>query len=106
MTIYPGDRGVESGIRYSPNTDTPVVVGNVFDQPINRVVGVAGLVDLISFLVRNVWAHVLVHALAHVAPAHVLVNEDVAFAREQFIRTQRRLVIVHAIRPDTIGRAI
>ena len=37
---------IEAGIRHAPLSRPTVVARDVFDQPINRVVGIAGLVDI------------------------------------------------------------
>ena len=106
MTVDARHRSVKARIRNSVNSDAAVVVSHILDQPINGVVGVGCFVDLISFLVRNVWPHVFINAFAHIAAAHIAVNEDVACAREQFVWPQQRFVIVRAIRTDAIRRAV
>src|SRR5437764_13220592 len=106
MTVDAGHRSVEAGIRNAVNADSAVVIRDLLDQPINRVVGVAGLVDLVPFLVWDVGPHVFILAFAHVTAAHVLVNKDVALAREQLIRSQRRLVLVRAVWTNAVRRSI
>ena len=88
MTIDAGHRSVKARIRDAVDADAPVVVRNVLDEPIDRVVRVAGFVNLVPFLVGNVRTHVLVLALTHITPAHVPVNKDVAFARKEIIGAQ------------------
>ena len=82
------------------------MVRHVLDQPIDRVVRVRGFVDLIAGLVGNVRPHIFVDAFAHVTAAHVLINKDVAFAREQLARPQRRTEFLRAVRRDAVRRAI
>ena len=102
MTIDAGHRGVKARIRNAVDADPAVVVRHVLNQPIDGVVGVGGLVDLLAGLVGNVRPHVFVLAFAHVAPAHVLIDKDVAFAREQFIGAQRRLELIRAVGRDAV----
>lgn len=78
MAVDGGHRGIETGVGNAPLTDATVVVLHMLEQPVDAVVGVAGLVDLAAALDRVVRAHVDELALAHVLAAHILVDEDVA----------------------------
>ena len=106
MPVDAGHRGVEARIRDTVDADAAIVVRHVLDQPIDRVVSVGRLINLVALLVRDVGPHIFINALAHVPAAHVLVNEDVAFARKQFVRPKEIFVCVRSIRPDAIGRTI
>ena len=87
------------------DADVAVVVRHVLDEPVDRVVGVAGLVDVFALLRRIVGADVDELPLGHVTAAHVLKDEDVAR-----LVVERRLaepgpVLVFAIRSHAVGRA-
>ena len=86
MPVDAGHRSVEARIRATVDADAAIVIRNVLDQPIDCVVSVSRLINLVSPLVRNVRPHIFINAFAHVAAAHVLVNKDVAFARKQLVR--------------------
>ena len=72
-------RRVEARIRDAPDADASVVVGDVVDQPIDGVVHVRARIDIGGrFLLVEVRGHLDEFALGLEAPAHVLVDEDVA----------------------------
>jgi hypothetical protein len=76
-------RRVEPGIRDAGDSDAPVVVRHVLDQPVDRIPRVTVLIDvLVALLVGIVRAHIHELALAHVASPHVLENEDVTLLDE------------------------
>ena len=106
MAVDAGHRGVKAGIRDAVDAHSTVVVRHVLDQPIDRVVSIAGLVDLVSSLVRNVRSNILELALAHVTAAHVTISEDVAFARKQLVRAEKSFVVVRPVRSDAVRRAV
>ena len=65
------------------------VVGQVADQPVDAVVGVAVVVYLLgAALVGDEGAHVDVFAFAHVLAAHVLHDENVAVIQQVAIEFQ------------------
>ncbi len=73
----------EAGRRDAPGADATVVVRDVLDQPVDRVVGVGAFVDVLcAVLDVDVRRHVLEVALRHEAPARVLVDEDEAVVAE------------------------
>jgi hypothetical protein len=106
MTIDAGHRRVKPGIRDAVDADAAIVIRNILDQPIDRVVSVAGFVNLVSLFVGDVWPHIFVFAFAHIAPAHVLIDEDIAFARKQIIGPKRIAKSVQAVRRDAVTRAV
>src|ERR1043165_10302872 len=100
MAIDAGHRRVEAGIRNSPHADPAVVVRHVLDQPINCVVSVSRLIDLVAALVWDVRPHIFIDAFAAVTPAHVFVNKDVPFAgrsEEHTSELQSRGLISYAV---------
>ena len=80
-----GQRGhgrVEAEVGDAPDADASVVAGGVPEQPVDRIISVAGLVDLPAFLAGVERAQVDEVALRLEAAADVLADEDVAFALE------------------------
>ena len=78
----PGGR-IKTGIRDAVHTNSIVVVRDVLRQPLDRVVSVRALVYVARRAVSDVGSDVDVIAFAHPAPAHILIDEDVAFTRVQ-----------------------
>ena len=71
---------VVSGIGNAPHSDPAIVVRNVFDEPVDRVVGVRALIDVCrSRLLGLEWSHPFEIALRHESSTHILINKDVAF---------------------------
>ena len=106
MGVDQGVGGVKSRRRNAPNAHAAVVIGHVFKQPGDRVVGIGALVDVgVRRLVRVMGAHGLEFPFRHHAAAHVLVDDDVPVAGEQHgradLRPVRRPVGRHAV-----GRAL
>ena len=96
---------VEPGVRDAPHADPAVVVGHVLEQPVDRVERVGALVDVGGAgLLRPVRPHVDELALRHPAPAHVLVDHDVALGAEERRRAEVRLVGVDAVGLNAVGR--
>ena len=85
--------------------DLAVVVGDVLEQPVDRVVGVAALVDVLRPLGRVVRPHVDERPLRHPAAANVLVDEDVPFLAEQRRRAKVAGILIVAVGPDAGLRA-
>ena len=84
--------------------DPAVVVRNVFDQPVDRVVGVAALVESAAALAG--WGRTSTNvALRHEAPAHVLIDEDEPLAARTSPTARGRPVDVDPVGPDAVGRA-
>ena len=80
VRIRNGRRGIKPGIRNAENPDAAIVVGHVFEQPVHRVVGITAFIGCVSGLFWVVRADVHEVAFAHVAPANVLENQNIAFA--------------------------
>src|SRR5262250_1904158 len=98
MAINTSHRCIKAWIRDAPDTNAAIVVGYVLNQPVNGVVGVGGFVALFTCLVGNVRTHIFEFALALIATAHIAVDEDVAFAGKELIRTERGLEFIRPIR--------
>ena len=74
---------VETRVRDAPHTDPAVVVGDVLDEPVDRVERVGALVDVGGAgLLRLVRPHVDEFTLRHPAAANILVHDDVALGAE------------------------
>ena len=107
MRIDDARRSVKPGIRNAPDAHLAVIVGDILQQPVHRVVHVAAVVHVVlRFFVVNVRPHFQERAFRHVASAHVLKNENVPRALEFVRRPQRLPIIVHAVGPHAIGRAL
>ena len=101
MRIEHRDDGEPTRVRHAHHPDAPVVVRDVLDEPLDRVVRVGALVDRLRILLV---AHLAEHhelPFGLVSPADVLVHEDVAVARQLGVRAaERRLGAL-----DAVGRA-
>ena len=107
MGIDDAGRGEEAGIGNSPDAGVAVIVGNILEQPVDGVVKVGAVVDvLFGFFVVDVRAHLDERALGHVAAAHVLVDENVSRLVEVGRGTELRAVEVDAIWRNAIRSAI
>jgi hypothetical protein len=106
MRVDQAGRDVKAWLRDPDHADAPVVVRDALQQPVDGVVGVRALVDVLrSLLDRHVRPHLLELALRHVAPARVLEDEDEARVLEAAGRTERGAIRVDAVRADAVGRA-
>src|SRR5687767_11443596 len=76
MRIYRAGACIESGIRDAVDPDAAVVVVDVLQQPLDRVVGVGRFVDLLGRIVGDVGTHVHEFALTHPSASYILVNEN------------------------------
>ena len=74
VTAQGPHQGVEARIGAAREPDATVVAGNMFHEPLHRVVAVRGLVHVAEAHRTDV--HEL--ALAHVTPPHVLLDDDIA----------------------------
>ena len=72
---------IETGIADAPEADLAVVAGNIFDEPLDGVMGVGAFVNALSSRSR-LRPDVLEGSLGHIAAAHVLINEDIAFFKK------------------------
>ena len=90
----------KSGIGDAPDAGFAVVVGNIFQEPVDGVVEVAAVVDVGGgFFDVDVRAHFDEFAFGHEAAANVLHNENVA----GFVKVRRRAEL-GAILIDAVGR--
>ena len=98
--------GVKAGIRNAPHADPAVVVGNVFDQPLDGVPGVRAFVEIFrAGLRRLVRAHVVELAFGHPAAADVLVDKDVALLLEDKRGADGVAVAIAAVGTYVVGGA-
>ena len=85
MSARGGHKGVETRIGVAVDADTPVVARDLAHQKVDRIVGVARLVDLFGrMLIGDERTEIDVFALAHVASPHILKNEDIALLQIEF----------------------
>ena len=78
-----GERGRQSVVGNAVHSDLAVVVGNVLHQPVDRVVGIGGLVGGLGIVQIDPGGKVE-HSLRLEASAQILDDEDVAILREFF----------------------
>ena len=80
---------------------------NVFQEPLNGVIGIAALVNVgLAAFRRAVRRHFHKLAFRHEPPANVLIDEDVAGLHEMLAGAKRRRVFVHAVRSNRVGRPL
>lgn len=92
---------VETRIGDSPDADLAIVAGDVFEQPIDRVVSVAALIDLIGIhFVGDLRPNIFEVPFGHPPASDILIHKDVPFGAEEWTRTQIAFVLV-----DSIGLA-
>ena len=86
MRIDHAGRRIKSRIGDPPHADFAVVVRDILDQPVDRVVGIGRFIDIPGpFLVGIVRSHVDELAFGHHRAPHILIGKNEAFFG-QFIR--------------------
>ena len=106
MCVDHAGGGEEARRRDAPRADATVVVRDVLDQPVDRVVGVGAFVDVLGAVLDvDVRRHVLEVALRHEPPARVLVDEDETVVAEPRRGTEPGRVLVGAVGRDAVRRA-
>ena len=106
MVAGRGHSGIKTGIGNAEYAYVAVVVGHVFQQPIDRIIGVAGFINFGSFFVGVKWANVHILSLTHPTAAYILGHHDVAFPKVVFqIAVPNRGKRLFSIRCTRIGRA-
>src|SRR5262245_55696983 len=103
MGVRHSRRHVESGIGNSVKPGLAVVVGNVVHQPLDGVVGVGALVDVLGALFVLVRRHFDERSVALVAAAHVLIDKDEPVLHEAWCRPETLRIGVRAVWGDAIG---
>src|SRR6478609_11439913 len=88
---------IETGIRNSPYANAPIV-SCILQKPINGIICITALIHvLVRFLLVNGRRHFPKMALALVSAAHILVHENVFFAKQLPVGTKRAFIIRCAI---------
>ena len=105
MGIDHAHRGIETRIGNTEHTDLAVVVRRMFHQPIDGVVGVGTLVEILGSLVGVVGTDMGIRALGSVPAADVLCDQDEAVPGEGIERANGVGVVIRAIRLQRVGRA-
>ena len=102
---HPGRR-IKSRIRNPVNSGLAIVVGNVFQEPVDRIVRVGALVDVLRplfyFLMRR---HFDELAFALKTAANVLVNKNEAVRNEASRRAKMFWIIIRPVWADAVRRA-
>ena len=107
MRVDHAGRGIEPRIRDPEHADSAIVPGNVLQQPLDRVVGVAALVDVGRLpFVGNVRRDLFELPFRQEPPADVLIDKDVPGFDEVLARSQRCRELVDAVRCHGIRRAL
>ena len=107
VRIDDGRRGIEAGVRDSPDADLTVVVGNVLEEVVDGVVGIGGVIHVLGrLLVVDVRTHLDIVALAHPAASHILIDEDVAALFELLGGAEVMRILVFAVRANAIGSTV
>ena len=79
-------RCIKTGIRNSIKAYASVIIFNIFQKPVNSIVGVAAFVNLcFVFFIRDIRSYFKIMSFAHIAPAHILVNENVFFMHQRCV---------------------
>src|SRR5262245_16454145 len=97
-------RCVKARIGNAPHANPTIVIGYVFEQPLDRIMGVAAFVDFARLLVWNERAVVDKLPLRHPPAAHVLVDKDVALARHCLRWADSPFISIRAIGRDAVWR--
>src|ERR1041385_1228568 len=106
MRIDRADARIEPGIGDTPQTDASVVVGNVLDKIVDRIVGVGALIYIVRFEGIDE-QRAIIHKDAFRSPqsAHILVGKDITVV-DELARTTRAVAIgLWSIRAGAIGCA-
>ena len=107
MRVDDAGGSVEAGIGNSPDSGVAVVVGHVLEQPVDGVVEVGAVVDvLFRLLVVDVGTHLDECSFGHVAAADILIDEDVSGFVEVGRRAELGAIEIDAVRADAVGRAV
>ena len=105
MRLHHRHHGLPRRIRDAPHADPAGVARDVPEHPLDRVVRIRALVDVLrGALHRLEGTHHLELALRAEFPAHVLKDEDVAVAVELLRRAEWCAVGVRLVGSDRVGR--
>ena len=69
------DRGGPAAVGHAEHADLAIIVGQIFDQPVDAVIGVGGFVDAVRFCLERTQVHKL--APRSKPAADVLKDEDI-----------------------------
>src|SRR4051794_16689742 len=106
MRIDRAGGGVKTRIRDAVEADAAVVVWDVFDHPVDGVVGIGRFVDRCLLVLGDLGSDLDKLAFAHPPPTHILVNKDVSLSRKESVRPEARFERVLAVRGHGIWRAV
>ena len=105
MAVDHAHGGVKARIRNAEQADFPVVAGNVFDQPIDRIPGVGAFVRFQAVLGGIEGPHMDILTLRTVAPPDILGDQDKPVLGQAVEGRSQVGVIVRAVRLERVGRA-
>ena len=84
MRINHAHRRVKTRIRNTEHAYFAVIVRNIFDEPIDRIVGICAFVDILCSFLGVVWPHVDIFAFGPVAATNVLRYQNEKVVSESF----------------------
>ncbi len=85
MCIYGAHGSVKTRIWYSPDAYIPIVVWDVIYEPLDRIIGVAALINIRwTLLIGNVRSHIYKFAFGHKPTPHILKYKNKLVFREMF----------------------
>src|SRR5579884_2649443 len=107
MRINHAGRGVKARVGYAPDSRLAVVIGNVLQQELERVVHICTVVYVFwRLFIVNVRAHLYELAFRHIASANILIDEDISGLLELVGWTERLFVLVRSIGSNAVRRAV
>src|ERR1700757_34226 len=102
MWIYASGHGEKTVVRPTIHSDSAIVVGNVFEEPVHGVISISALVDKLGVAMINHGAAHDESALRFESAANILKNKNVATGSEFWLRQVdvlwSRPVLIHSIR--------
>src|ERR1051325_3336148 len=105
MRIRHSGRDIKSWIGDPVNTGFAVIVGNIFQQPINGVVGVRALVHILgTFFCVFVRRHFDKSTVALKSPTHILINKNETIGYKARSRSEVLRIIVCSIGSNAVRR--
>src|SRR5438045_35089 len=105
MGIDRADARIESGIGDTPQPDASVVVGNILDEILDRIVGVGALIYIVRLQgIDEERAIIDEDAFRFAHTAYILIGKDVAVVDELARATRTVSIRVRSVWASAIGR--
>src|SRR5579862_3878689 len=98
MGVDRSDSRVEATIGDPPQTDAPVIVGDVLDEVIYGIVGIGAFIDVLGLeRVKELGAILDEDAFGVARSTHILIGEDIAIL-DEFRRSPVAPISIRAVR--------